>query len=143
MSKSTDIRLREVTAETEEFAYRTPMKFGGRVVTDVVLLHVRAEVETADQWWYPSGRSQAAAGEPVATAAGQVVRQTLRCAQIAPPAHLHRAYPQLLSSPLQHITREVEGRDRLVQVVERLVHDEFPIRLHDQIFFKPDNNHNA
>lgn len=48
MSKSTDIRLREVTAETEKFAYRTPMKFGGRVVTDVVLLHVSAEVETGD-----------------------------------------------------------------------------------------------
>jgi L-alanine-DL-glutamate epimerase-like enolase superfamily enzyme len=48
VSKSTDIRLREVTAETEKFAYRTPMKFGGRVVTDVVLLHVSAEVETGD-----------------------------------------------------------------------------------------------
>lgn len=48
MSKSTDIRLREVTAGTEKFAYRTPMKFGGRVVTDVVLLHVRVEVETGD-----------------------------------------------------------------------------------------------
>ncbi len=48
MSKSTDIRLREVAAETERFAYRTPMKFGGRVVTDVVLLHVRVEVETGD-----------------------------------------------------------------------------------------------
>lgn len=46
MSKATDVRLREVSSETERFAYRTPMKFGGRVVTDVVLLHVRAEVET-------------------------------------------------------------------------------------------------
>ena len=48
MPKSSDIRLREVAAETERFAYRTPMKFGGRVVTDVALLHVRVEVETAD-----------------------------------------------------------------------------------------------
>ncbi|GAG83763.1 unnamed protein product, partial [marine sediment metagenome] len=48
MPKPTDIRLLEVTTETEEFAYRSAMKFGGRVVTDVVLLHVRAEVETRD-----------------------------------------------------------------------------------------------
>ena len=47
-SKPTDVRLVEVTTETETFAYRTPMKFGGRVVTDVVLLHVTAKVETRD-----------------------------------------------------------------------------------------------
>ncbi len=46
MSKPTDIRLTHVTCETERFAYRAPIKFGGRVVTDVVLLHVTAEVET-------------------------------------------------------------------------------------------------
>jgi len=49
LSKTTDVRLLEVAAETEKFAYRTPMKFGGRVVTDVVLMHVTAEVETRDQ----------------------------------------------------------------------------------------------
>jgi len=48
VSKSTDIRLVEVASETEDFAYRAPMKFGGRVVTDVVLLHVRVEVEARD-----------------------------------------------------------------------------------------------
>lgn len=70
MSKSTEIRLREVAAATQRFAYRTPMKFGGRVVTDVVLLHVRVEVETRDGrrgagsgsmpmsnvWAWPSGQ---------------------------------------------------------------------------------------
>ncbi len=48
MSKSTDIRLLEVTAETENFAFRTPLKFGGQVVSDVVLLHVTTKVETRD-----------------------------------------------------------------------------------------------
>ncbi len=48
MSKPTDIRLLEITTEPEQFAYRTPMKFGGRVVRDVVLLHVTARVETRD-----------------------------------------------------------------------------------------------
>jgi L-alanine-DL-glutamate epimerase-like enolase superfamily enzyme len=48
MPKPTDIRLVQATAETERFAYRTPIKFGGRVVTDVILLHVAVDVETRD-----------------------------------------------------------------------------------------------
>ncbi len=48
MSKSTDIRLVEATASTQDFAYRAPMKFGGRVVTAVTLVDVAVEVETRD-----------------------------------------------------------------------------------------------
>jgi L-alanine-DL-glutamate epimerase-like enolase superfamily enzyme len=48
MSKSTDVRLLDLTSQTEHFDYRTPIKFGGRVLGDVVLLHVTAEVETRD-----------------------------------------------------------------------------------------------
>jgi L-alanine-DL-glutamate epimerase-like enolase superfamily enzyme len=44
--KPTDIRITAVDAFTERIEYRTPMKFGGRVVTDVVLLHVEVDVET-------------------------------------------------------------------------------------------------
>lgn len=46
MPKSTDIRLCRVESHTQRLAYRTPMKFGGRVVTDAVLVDVEAEVET-------------------------------------------------------------------------------------------------
>jgi L-alanine-DL-glutamate epimerase-like enolase superfamily enzyme len=48
MSKPTDVRLLEATSETERFAYRTPIKFGGRVVTDVILLHATVDVVTRD-----------------------------------------------------------------------------------------------
>jgi L-alanine-DL-glutamate epimerase-like enolase superfamily enzyme len=46
--KSTDIRLCDATASTQYFKYRAPAKFGGRVVTEVVLLDVVVEVETRD-----------------------------------------------------------------------------------------------
>ena len=46
MQKATDIRILAAEASHERIDYRTPMKFGGRVVTDVVLLNVRVEVET-------------------------------------------------------------------------------------------------
>ena len=48
MSKPTDISLKSVTVEQERIGYRAPIKFGGRVVTDAVLLHVHADVETRD-----------------------------------------------------------------------------------------------
>ncbi len=48
MAKPTDIRLIHVETSAERYAYRTPMKFGGRVVTDVVLLNVAVDVETRD-----------------------------------------------------------------------------------------------
>jgi L-alanine-DL-glutamate epimerase-like enolase superfamily enzyme len=44
--RSTDIRICRATSSTERIDYRTPIKFGGRVVSDVVLLHVVLEVET-------------------------------------------------------------------------------------------------
>ncbi|MBN2580468.1 MAG: mandelate racemase/muconate lactonizing enzyme family protein [Pirellulales bacterium] len=48
MSKLTDIRILSTAAETEYIPYRAPMKFGGRVVTDVRLLNVWMDVETRD-----------------------------------------------------------------------------------------------
>ena len=89
MSKTTDIRVLEVTARTESFAYRTPMKFGGRVVTDVVLLHVAAEVETRDgrraighgsmpmgnAWAWPSGTLPPAATLDAMLGAGRRIAQ--------------------------------------------------------------------
>src|SRR5437763_9280488 len=48
MRKPTDIRLCEVTSSTQYLKYRAPMKFGGRTVSDVVLLDVTVEVETRD-----------------------------------------------------------------------------------------------
>src|SRR5438045_4367042 len=46
MTKPTDIRITSVKTETERIGYRAPIKFGGRVVTDAVLVNVTIEVET-------------------------------------------------------------------------------------------------
>ena len=48
MSKSTDIRLLEVRQTAEEIAYRTPIKFGGRVVDNAYIIDVEVDVETRD-----------------------------------------------------------------------------------------------
>ena len=46
MSKPADLHLLEVAADTERIAFRTPIKFGGRVVTDAVLFNVTVTAET-------------------------------------------------------------------------------------------------
>jgi L-alanine-DL-glutamate epimerase-like enolase superfamily enzyme len=46
--KATNVRLVDATGQSERFGYRAPMKFGGRVVTEAVLLHVTVEVEACD-----------------------------------------------------------------------------------------------
>ncbi len=44
MTKPTDIRLTDIITSTKKIEYRTPIKFGGRVVNNVVLFNVRVEV---------------------------------------------------------------------------------------------------
>jgi L-alanine-DL-glutamate epimerase-like enolase superfamily enzyme len=48
MTKSTDIRIVSAVSDTEDLPFRTPVKFGGRVMSEFLLLHVRMEVETRD-----------------------------------------------------------------------------------------------
>lgn len=48
MPRPTHIRIKQASYRIEQIAYRTPMKFGGRVVNDVSLLHVTVDVETVD-----------------------------------------------------------------------------------------------
>ena len=48
MAKQTDIRIVDVHTDTKFIEYRTPMKFGGRVMTNVALLDVTLTAETRD-----------------------------------------------------------------------------------------------
>lgn len=48
MSKPTDIRLVDISVDTEEVPFRAPIKFGGRVVNEATLLNVAVTVETRD-----------------------------------------------------------------------------------------------
>jgi L-alanine-DL-glutamate epimerase-like enolase superfamily enzyme len=68
--KPSDIRVRHVAVTQERVAYRAPIKFGGRVVTDALLLNVTVDVETrrgqrgtgrgsmplGNAWAWPSGK---------------------------------------------------------------------------------------
>ncbi len=48
MPKPTDIAIREVTCGAEPIDFRTPIKFGGRVITGFVVVNVAVVAETCD-----------------------------------------------------------------------------------------------
>jgi L-alanine-DL-glutamate epimerase-like enolase superfamily enzyme len=48
MSRPSDIRVLEARSQARRIAYRAPIKFGGRVVTDVTMLDVQLDVVTRD-----------------------------------------------------------------------------------------------
>jgi L-alanine-DL-glutamate epimerase-like enolase superfamily enzyme len=48
MARPTDIRILDISTERELIKYRSPIKFGGRVVIDAVILNVQLDVETRD-----------------------------------------------------------------------------------------------
>lgn len=148
MSKPTDIRLLQVRAETERFAYRTPIKFGGRVVTDAVLLHVTVDVETRDQrrgrgcgsmpvgnaWAWPS---QELSGDTTLHAMLELGRRlsdrAAECREYGHPLELTHLLAQEHSALADEIAGELhltEAIPRLAQLVvasplEAAVHDAF------------------
>ena len=48
MAHANDVRIKDVRCEFEETPFRTPLKFGGRVVAESQVTHVAVAVETAD-----------------------------------------------------------------------------------------------
>ena len=48
MSKPTEIPRKQVRSAGEQVHYRTPIKFGGRVLSEAMLFHVELDVEPRD-----------------------------------------------------------------------------------------------
>ena len=55
MSKSTDIRIKSAACAVESLPFRTPLKFGGRVIEKALLINVDVEVESRDGKRHASG----------------------------------------------------------------------------------------
>ena len=100
MSKPTDIRIKQVRSRTEQVVFRTPIKFGGRVLNEAMLFHVEMEVETRDGrrgtglgsmpvgnvWAWPSGQvSTAESLEAMTALSERLVDEALRYGECAHP----------------------------------------------------------
>ncbi|MCO6457844.1 MAG: mandelate racemase/muconate lactonizing enzyme family protein [Pirellulaceae bacterium] len=131
MSKPTDIRIRQATASTTRIAYRTPIKFGGRVVNDAVLLDVAVDVETRDgrrgsgrgsmplgnAWSWPSQR---ASSEQTLSAMRTFGERLVDAANDCPETGHPLELSHLLSASHAGLAAEVTAAAGLVEPMPRL-----------------------
>jgi L-alanine-DL-glutamate epimerase-like enolase superfamily enzyme len=148
MSKATDIRLLQATAQTERFAYRSPIKFGGRVVTDAVLLHVTVDVETRDgrrgqgfgsmpmgnTWAWPTSCVAAEATLAAMVETGRrLAAEASRCSTVGHPLEITHDLASTYASMADAVTGAAglaEPMPRLAQLVaasplEAAIHDAY------------------
>lgn len=148
MAKPTDIRLREMSTETVRYAYRVPMKFGGRVVRDAMLLDVDVEVETRDgrrgrghgsmpmsnAWAWPSPLVSGPDALAAMIALGErLVRAAEEYTEYGHPLELTHALAKGYAGAAQSVCREAqlaEAMSRLAQLVaasplEAAIHDAY------------------
>lgn len=131
MPKPTDVAIKAVSLSQERIGYRTPIKFGGRVVTDAVVVDVNVEVETRDgrrgqghgsmpmgnAWAWPSNQ---VSGEETLAAMLEFVSGAVHFAsglkQIGHPLDLTQAITE------QHaaISQRVSSQLRLAEPMPRL-----------------------
>jgi L-alanine-DL-glutamate epimerase-like enolase superfamily enzyme len=148
MSKPTDIRICEATCSTQYLKYRAPAKFGGRTVTDVVLLDVAVEVETRDGrrgqgtgsmpmgniWAWPSRMLSTEQTLAAMIELGKrLVDDAARCRDYGHPLELTRVLESSRASTVDAVAAEAnltEPMPRLAQLVaasplEAAVHDAY------------------
>lgn len=131
MVKSTDIFVRNISADTQRIEYRTPIKFGGRVVSDVTLFDVVVEVETRDgrrgigrgsmpmgnAWAWPSS---VATGEQTLEAMIAVAHQMVAAASQYSEAGHPLEITHDLASDYAKIARAVSDQMRLEETMPKL-----------------------
>lgn len=148
MPKPTDIRLLEVASSTERIDYRTPIKFGGRVVNDVTLLNVTVAVETRDgrrgegsgsmplgnAWGWPS---QVCDGDQTLAAMRQLGEQLAAeandCSEVGHPLEITHALAERYAPAADEVIAQLElpeAMPRLAQLVcasplEAAIHDAY------------------
>ncbi len=148
MAKPTDIRLLHAKAETEGFRYRTPIKFGGRVMNEVTLLHVTVDVVTRDGrngrgygsmpvgnvWAWPSHKVSAdAALRAMVTLGERLAAKAPAYQEYGHPLEITHELAQGYQAAADEAVREARAAEpmpRLAQLVaasplEAAIHDAF------------------
>ena len=144
--RSTDIRIDEVRHSYEDYIYRAPYKFGGRVVDRVTLLNVRCRVTTkngntahgfgsmtmGNMWAFPSKTmSYDRTLDAMKGLAGRIAAITNGCKEVGHPLDLnHVLEPEYLKA-----AHAVTAADQLDQPIPKLctlvVASPFDSAIHD------------
>ena len=144
--KPTDIRIDEVVHDYEDYVYRAPYKFGGRVVDRTTLLNVRCRVTTrngqtawgfasmtmGNAWSFPSATmSYDTTLDAMKELASRIARLAGDCPEIGHPLDIaHVLEPECLKA-----AAEVSAERTLIEPIPKLctlvVASPFDAALHD------------
>ena len=146
LAKPTDIRLVESTSGTQRFAYRTPMKFGGRVVTDAFILDVHVVVETRDGrrghgegsmpmgniWGWPSTSVSPAASYKAMVELGErLARAATDFHEVGHPLEVTAAMADTLEAQADSVTRSLGLGERMPRLAQMVAASPLEAAIHD------------
>lgn len=146
MPRPTDIRIVDVTTQTQQIAYRAPIKFGGRVVTDAVLLDVRLCVETRDGrraeglgsmpmgnvWAWPSGQLAPAQTLEAMLSLGRKLEEAVRrYPGQGHPLDLTRELAAQHEALAEEVVREMALPEPIPRLAQLVVASPFEAAIHD------------
>lgn len=146
MSKSTDIRVKQVETQAQRYTYRTPIKFGGRVVTDAVVFDVVMDVETRDgrrgrgcgsmpmanAWAWPS---QQVSGDQALHAmlafAERFPQRAADCPVVGHPIEVSHAWSGIYASLAREIEAEMQLAEPLPVLAQMVAGSPVEAAVHD------------
>jgi len=144
--KPTDIRIAEVVHGYEDYVYRAPYKFGGRVVDRVTLLNVHCRVTTrsrqtawgfgsmtmGNMWAFPSATmSYDTTLEAMKALASRIARLAGNCAEIGHPLDIaHVLEPEWLKAAAE-VSAERKLAEPIPELCTLVVASPFDAALHD------------
>ncbi len=146
MSKPTDIRIVDVALDTERIDYRSPIKFGGRVVTDVVIANVAVEVETRDGrrgrglgsmpignvWAWPSGLvTPAQSLQAMKQLAERLVKVVAEHRGSGHPLDITRELAEQHSAVAESVVQSLELGEPMPKLAELVAASPFEAAIHD------------
>ncbi len=144
--RTTDVRIVEVRHAYEDWRYRAPYKFGGRVVDRVTILNVRCRVETragkgawgfgsmtmGNMWAFPSPTmSYDVTLGAMKDLAERIARLTSRCREVGHPLDLALVLePEYLTAAAE-VSRERKLDQPIPKLCTLVVASPFDAALHD------------
>jgi L-alanine-DL-glutamate epimerase-like enolase superfamily enzyme len=144
--KPTDIRIDEALHGYEDFVYRAPYKFGGRVVDRVTLLNVRCRVTTrngqtawgfgsmtmGNVWAFPSATmSYDTTLEAMKALAARVARLTGSCREIGHPLDIAKVLEPECLKAAADVSAERKLAEPIPKLCTLVVASAFDAALHD------------
>lgn len=146
MPAGTDIRIVGARCELEETPFRTPLKFGGRVVDGSKVINVYATVETAtgqraeghgampvgNVWGWPTAQVEPPLTEKaVCQTAAAVVNKAAGCRESGHPLDIVEILEQSYQATADGITSSLGIAERMPKLMTLVAASPFDAALHD------------